>query len=220
MKSKGRERRFGRAATVSEGVPTLKGRHRVLVVGAGGAGKSTLARELAAVTGLPVVHLDRHYWRRGWSPAPAGEWGNVVARLVEADRWIIDGNYTGSLQIRLSRCDAVVFLDLPRWVCLWGVLKRRMRFAGKQRPDLAEGCPERLPLEFLWWIWRYPQRSRHRVLAALEGVGSEVAVIRLGSRRAARELLESMRRMTDHASRSACVETNPQDAGRTPPAAG
>ena len=102
-------------------------RRRILVVGSGGAGKSTFARELARRTGLPLVHLDLHYWKPGWTPTPPDEWLGRVRDLVRGDRWIIDGNYVGSLALRLERCDGVVFFDLPRLICLGGIARRWLR---------------------------------------------------------------------------------------------
>jgi hypothetical protein len=81
----------------------LEDRRRILVIGSGGAGKSTFARELGRRTGLPLVHLDLHYWRPGWTPTPPDEWLGRVRDLVREDRWIIDGNYLGSLEVRQTR---------------------------------------------------------------------------------------------------------------------
>jgi len=173
--------------------PTLRERRRILVVGSGGAGKSTFARQLGELTGLPVVHLDRHFWHAGWKATPTDEWNATVARLATAPEWIMDGNFGGSLAIRAPRCDAVVFFDFPRLVCLWGVLQRWFRFRGQTRPDMTEGCPERMSLEFLWWIWRYPRRSRQRILTALASVGRDVLVIRVTSRRAVAKILDAAR---------------------------
>ena len=121
--------------------PTLRERRRILVVGSGGAGKSTFARQLGELTGLPVVHLDRHFWRAGWKATPTDEWNTTVAQLAATPEWIMDGNFGGSLAIRAPRCDAVVFFDFPRLICLWGVLQRWLRFRG-QTPSRYDG---RLP---------------------------------------------------------------------------
>ena len=79
----------------------------------------------------------------------------------------MDGNYGGTLERRLAKCDTVVFLDLPRVVCLARVLKRRLQFRGRARPDMNPGCPERLSWEFLSWIWNYPVQKRPKILARL-----------------------------------------------------
>jgi adenylate kinase family enzyme len=154
---------------------------RVLVIGSGGAGKSTVARRIATSTGLPIVHLDRLYWHPGWVPTPADEWDQVVRDVVAGSRWVIDGNYGGTMALRLAAADTVVFLDVPRTRCLLRVLKRVAQHRGRSRDDISPGCPEHLSREFVWWIWRYPATRRAGVLALLadfERRGGRVVVLR------------------------------------------
>jgi adenylate kinase family enzyme len=146
---------------------------RVLVIGPGGSGKSALAARIGECTGLPVVHLDALYWRPGWVPTPRDEWRATVTELVARDAWVMDGNYSGTLDLRLRACDTVVFLDVPRLVCLWRILLRRLRFRGRSRPDVAEGCAERLTWEFVRWVWTYPRRRRPRVMEQLRAAERE-----------------------------------------------
>jgi adenylate kinase family enzyme len=141
---------------------------RVLVIGSGGAGKSTVARRLGETLAIPVIHLDRLYWRPGWVEPDRKEWAKKVNELISQESWILDGNYSATLAARLAACDTVVFLDLSRLICLWRVFKRALRFHGKGRPDMAPGCAEKLDLAFLLWVWRYPARSRGKVLSLLE----------------------------------------------------
>ena len=91
---------------------------RVLLIGSGGAGKSTLARRIAARTGLPLIHLDALYWKPGWVETPAAPWRETVAGLLQRDTWVMDGNYGGTLDLRLAACDTAIFLDLPPRICL------------------------------------------------------------------------------------------------------
>ena len=170
----------------------LIGRRRILVIGPGGAGKSTFSRRLGEITGLPVVHLDRYFWTPGWNARPRDEWNALVARLTAEEEWIMDGNYGSSLAKRLERCDAVVFLDLPRLTCLWSVVKRRFAWGRRARPDMAEQCPERLSAEFVRWVWRYPSVSRPPVLDALERAASRVAVVTVTSRAEGARLLDAL----------------------------
>jgi len=153
---------------------------RVLVIGPGGAGKSTLARRLGERLGLEVIHLDRFYWGAGWAEPPKEEWARRVEELLGREAWVMDGNYSGTLGRRLEACDSVVFLDLPRASCVWRVLKRLVTSRWRGRPDMAEGCPERFSLAFLKWVWNYRSRSRPKVLALLdEGcAGKRVVVLR------------------------------------------
>jgi adenylate kinase family enzyme len=127
--------------------------------------------------------LDRYFWRSGWQETPTEEWNALVTQLAEQDRWIMDGNYGGSLPIRLKRCDAVVFFDFPRLQCLHGVIKRRLTTGNRTRPDMAAGCPERLNLEFIRWIWNYPNTSRPRITAALQTASENIEIITVSSRK-------------------------------------
>jgi len=140
---------------------------KILVIGAGGAGKTTFARQLGEILGIDVVHLDSFYWRPGWIEPPKDEWAKRIDAMLERDAWIMDGNYSGTLAHRLEACDAVVFLDLPRTICLWRVIKRLVMYRNTTRPDMAEGCPEHLNLEFLAWIWNSPKRTRPGIVKLL-----------------------------------------------------
>lgn len=149
-------------------------------MGPGGAGKSTFSRELGRRTGLPVVHLDRHYWKPGWVETPRAEWSECQAALFAEDRWIADGNYGGTFDERFSRADTVVILDRPRVQCLAAALRRTALNLGREVQ--AEGCPERFQLSFYRWIWHYERDSRPRLEAAL-GRHRHLDVVVLRSRR-------------------------------------
>lgn len=142
---------------------------RIMIIGCGGAGKSTLARSLGKLLLLPVIHLDTHFWQPGWIETPKDEWRGTVEKLAQGERWIIDGNYSGTLAIRLQQADTVIFMDYPWWLCLGRVLRRQLQYRGRSRPDLTPGCIERLEWEFLKWICvDFPRRSRPRLLGLLE----------------------------------------------------
>ena len=141
---------------------------RIIVIGSGGAGKSTLARRLGERLGLEVIHLDAYHWRPGWVAPPKKEWRATVEELVRREAWVMDGNFSATLETRLAACDTVVFLDLPRAVCLWRVLRRLVTYYRRRRPDMAEGCHESFDLEFIRWVWGYRARTRPQVVRLLE----------------------------------------------------
>lgn len=169
-----------------------EGVRKILVIGSGGAGKSTFARRLGEMLGLEVIHLDTAYWRPGWTPTPKDEWARKVEELCRGESWVMDGNFSGTLEPRLDACDTVIFLDLPRTVCVWRVLKRAVMYRNTPRPDMAEGCREKFDLEFLLWVWNYPARSRPKVLALLEKYAEGKNIIRLRSAAEAERFLNRL----------------------------
>jgi len=157
--------------------------NRIAIIGSGGSGKSTLARQLGRTLGLPVIHLDALFWRPGWVETPRDEWEVLQRTLIAAERWFLDGNYGGTMEIRLRAADTVIYLDLPRFVCLRAAVWRSLRGFGRTRADVAPGCPEKLDLTFYRWIWEYPATRRPKILARLARLPAATRVIRLRSRR-------------------------------------
>jgi adenylate kinase family enzyme len=161
---------------------------RVAVIGSGGAGKSMLARQIGATTGLPVIHLDHHYWSPGWVPMPDPEWFDHQRELLAGDAWVVDGNYGGTLELRAELADTIVFLDLPRRICLARAV-RRFRSPILQAP----GCPQRVDAAFLRWIWEFPHRTRPRLLAILGTYAAATDIVQLRSPDEVRGFLAGLR---------------------------
>ena len=134
------------------------------MIGPGGSGKSTFARRLGQLLGIQVLHLDSFYWRAGWTKPANEDWIKTVDELIGGESWIVDGNYGGTLAQRVERCDTIIFLDLSRLLCVWRVTKRRLTYRNRSRPDMAEGCNEKLDSEFISWVWNYSHRSRPKVI--------------------------------------------------------
>jgi adenylate kinase family enzyme len=156
--------------------------NRILVIGSGGSGKSTFAAKLGQLLNLEVIHLDKFYWRAGWVEPAKEEWLQTVTDLINRESWIIDGNYGGTLELRMQRCDTIIFLDLSRFLCVWRIVKRNLRYRRGGRPDMAEGCPEKLNLEFVSWIWNYSRRSRPKVVELIRRHAGDKRVIWLRSK--------------------------------------
>ena len=143
---------------------------RVMIIGSGGAGKSALARELGLRTGLPVFHLDAFYWKPGWEPTPREEWVQRVEELASEARWIIDGNYSNTMDYRLKHADTIIFLDYSKWMNLYGIVKRRFIYQNKARPDMSEGCKERLDWAFIKWVWKFEKEKAPALREKLQGI--------------------------------------------------
>lgn len=161
---------------------------KILVIGSPGAGKSTFARRLGEKTGLKVIHLDRLYWKPNWvETADKDEWKAVLEKILAGESWIIDGNYSNTIEMRVEKCDTVIFLDMPPALCVYRVLKRFALYRNKgNRPDMADGCEEKLDWEFIKfikWTWTYPSRSKPKVEALVKRYENEKKIIRLKSNR-------------------------------------
>ena len=127
---------------------------KIAILGYAGSGKSTLARELGELYGVPVLHLDKVMFLPGWQERPKDEQLAIVQRFMdENEGWVIDGNYSGLLQARrLEEADKVLFLLFNRFSALARVAKRYRTYRGQSRPDMAEGCSEKLDAAFIRWV--------------------------------------------------------------------
>lgn len=138
------------------------------VIGYSGAGKSTLARALGERYGIPVLHMDRVHHAPGWQVRDREEARQLVLDFMERPAWVIDGNYTNFFyERRMEEADRIVFLALPRLSCLIRAVKRFLRWRGRTREDMAEGCTEKMDREFIrWLLWDGRGRQKRRWLAA------------------------------------------------------
>ena len=169
--------------------------HRVLVDGMMGSGKSTFSCALAAKIGLPLIHLDLHYWGPGWVRPSDDEWRERQATLLAGEEWIIEGNYNETLALRLDRAETVVFLDTPWWLCASRAFVRGIR---KPVGEMPEGCQDsrsrRLRDEWggVGRIWRNRRSEPAYARSEIVRHESDTTVHVLHSRREAKEFLDAV----------------------------
>lgn len=156
---------------------------KIIIIGSGGAGKSTFARRLGNLTGIEVLHLDKLYWKPNWQEPPKAEWKKLLETKLEKDEWIMDGNFGGTLEMRLKYCDTAIFIDLPRTVCVYRTLKRWIKYRDTNRPDMTVGCNEKFDLEFLGWVWNFQKKNKPKIEEKLRVFEREKKIIRLRSRK-------------------------------------
>jgi adenylate kinase family enzyme len=167
---------------------------KILVIGSGGSGKSTLSLKMGEILGIDVFHLDKFYWREGWIKPDPYEWLRIVDEILKREQWIIDGNFSGTLKRRVESCDTIIFLDLSRAICLWRIVMRRLRYRQRARPDMAHGCNERLNLEFVSWVMNYSKRSRPKVLELMRTNAASRKILWLRSPQQVEAFLASLER--------------------------
>jgi len=136
---------------------------KILILGSGGSGKSTLAKWMGDLLNIEVVHPDYYYWKPNWVETSKDEWNKKISILLAKNNWIMDGNWTGSLQYRIEFSDTIIFLDYPRFISIWRIIKRYCKYHGKTRPDMGVGCIEKIDYEFLKWIWDYNSNIKPKI---------------------------------------------------------
>ena len=138
---------------------------RILVIGCPGSGKTRLAKALGEKLDLPVVHLDKLWWTGEWENVSREEFDARLEQVLEGEKWIIDGNFSRTMPLRLRYCDTIIYLDYSRWQCLLGMTQRVLANYGKSRPDMGGNCPERFDMEFIKFIWNFNKNNRRMIHA-------------------------------------------------------
>lgn len=140
---------------------------KIAIIGNAGSGKSTLAQKLHTITNLPIYYLDQYFWKPGWVKTDPDEYKKIHDAICDKQEWIIDGINLRVMEYRIQRADVIIFLDLPRYVCIWRIFKRTIQNYGKETSSSAKGCPERFNgafFKFLKWVWNfkheYPAKIR------------------------------------------------------------
>lgn len=137
---------------------------KIIVIGCPGSGKSTLSRELHSKMNIPLYHLDMMYWNPDKTKVEKSVFLNNLSDIFEKDSWIIDGNYGSTMELRMQKCDTVIFLDYPLDICLKGIKERQ----GKPRSDMPWINTENDDLDFIEFIKNYNIESRPKVLELIE----------------------------------------------------
>jgi adenylate kinase family enzyme len=179
--------------TGPEAASLVNAARRICVVGCSGSGKSTLSRALCRLLDLTYISMDRDvFWLAGWVLRPRPEAVERMTSFVAGERWIIDGNSPGTLPTRLARADLVIWMRPKRFVSIYGVLSRWLKHRGTVRPEMAEGCPEKIDWEFLKYVWNFEAKEVPQFQEQFEQARDDLAVIVVTSRRQSAELLSEL----------------------------
>lgn len=156
--------------------------NRIMIIGQPGSGKSTLAHLLGERTGLSVIYIDKIHWQSGWAERSKAEKTRLCLEAEGKDQWIFEGGHSATWPSRVARADMLVCMERSVFLRLWRVLRRAVVGLGQTRPDMADGCPERLRSlpEFIGYIWstRNSARKKMRRLAAQAPAACKVVYLR------------------------------------------
>ena len=157
----------------------LEKMQRVVIIGRGASGKSALAVELAEITGLPVIELDKVFWQSGLVATPRDQWMAIQQELTQRERWIMDGDLGpyDVVDVRLRAADTVIFLDFSLVRCAWRAIRR---------------SPERA--DFWRWLFAYRRRSRPLLLKAVAAYAAKADFHIFRSPRALKRFVERVAR--------------------------
>lgn len=171
----------------------LKSCKKIAIIGSPGSGKSTLATSLSKQLNLPVYHLDLYQWEAGWVKRDKQKFIADHQEICLRDRWIIDGcGVRLVFAERAHYADAIIFLDIPRYLCLWRVLKRWWYTRTHDRADVPEGCRNRLSWQLFMYVWNYTGKMRSYVAHAIATVAPQKPVVVLSSAREVTDFLQGL----------------------------
>lgn len=163
---------------------------KIAIIGCAGSGKTTLSLHMQKFFNLPVIHLDKHYWKPNWQMPDFSEFYSIHYDLCQEPSWIMDGMYVRALLPRIMHADMIIFLDMPRYICIWRMLWRLARNRGKVSASGAHECPERFDFNFLKFVWHFNKRFRDKILFMIKDFESEKPVYILRSVQEVKSFLE------------------------------
>ena len=165
---------------------------RILVTGCCGAGKSTFSKKLQSILKLELIHLDQYYHKPNWEEPEKAEWERIVYTLVQKPFWIMDGNFSGTLDVRIKNADTIIYLDYPTLKCFWRVIIRIFKSHGAVRSDMANGCKEQFDLEFLHFVLTFNNKRRKEIIQKGNLVKDEKKVLVFKTDQQADKFLEQI----------------------------
>lgn len=151
---------------------------KILIIGCSGSGKSTLALKLGKKLNIKIYHLDKVWWYGNWENIGKEEFKQKLYNIINEESWIIDGNYSATLNYRLEYCDTVVFLDYSTLFCLINVIKRYFQNIGKVRDDMGGNCVEKIDWKFVKFVLRFNGNNRKKIYESLENKDKKIYIFR------------------------------------------
>lgn len=161
---------------------------RIFIFGNSGSGKSTLTHILSEKTGITPAYLDMHHWKGDNHMEDEKIFQRKVKELANSEEWIIEGSYKKVAETICPKADIIVLLSLPRFLCVWRILKRLLKYQGKNLPFTSENCTagrffSKRTWEHIKWAWQFPSNNEKKFLEIVESLGAKHKLVHLSSNR-------------------------------------
>ena len=166
---------------------------RIMIIGNCGSGKTTFAKKLGSLKAIEIIHLDKFYYGPNWKGMNSDDWKRKVSEFSSRSKWIIDGNYSSTLDIRIKNADTIIYLNYSTVKCLWRITKRILKSWRKERIDNPKGCKERFDLRFYKYVASFNYKRRDGLLIKLEKCRNDKNIFVFKSDKETSKFLQSIK---------------------------
>ena len=155
---------------------------RISIVGSPGSGKSTLAGELGRLLGIPFYHMDHVANTPDGKPRSKAEAEALIRSILAEERWVIEGHHYEDGDPRLTEADTIVFLNLPRYLCLWRYARRTVKYYGRSSPgNYVVGKLNRNLLRGAKFVFLFPTATMPKIMRQIRAFEADKSICVLRS---------------------------------------